>query len=154
MFTSSYLPVEALFLLHNLTQDPTVRKYFSLLVSMFVASRLWCWEVLGAGGEGDDRGWDGWMVSLTQWMWVWVNSGSWWWTGKPGMLRFMGSQRVGHDWATELNWLILVFASSAKLITLACHSLPLKHETREHQPLTASANVEILQIASSSHIPS
>ena len=65
--------------------------------------RLWCWEVLGAGGEGDDRGWDDWMASLTRWTWVWVNSGSWWWTGRPGVLRFMGSQRVGHDWATELN---------------------------------------------------
>ena len=63
----------------------------------------WCWEGLGAGGEGDDTGWDGWMPSLTQWTWVWVNSGSWWWTGRPGMLRFMGSQRVGHDWATELK---------------------------------------------------
>jgi len=66
--------------------------------------RLWCWEGLGVGGEGDDRGWDGWMASLTRWTWVWENSGSWWWTGKPGVLRFMGSQRVGHDWATELNW--------------------------------------------------
>ena len=60
---------------------------------------------IGAGGEGDDRGWDCWMVSLTRWTWVWVNSGSWWWTGRPGVLRFMGSQRVGHDWATELNWM-------------------------------------------------
>ena len=66
--------------------------------------RPWCWEGLGAGGEGDDRGWDGWMASLTQWMWVWGNSGSWWWTGRPGVLWFMGSQTVGHDWATELNW--------------------------------------------------
>ena len=57
-----------------------------------------------AGGEGDNRGWDGWMASLTQWTWVWVNSGSWWWTGRPGMLWFMGLQRVGHDWVTELNW--------------------------------------------------
>ena len=57
----------------------------------------------GVGGEGDDRGWDGWMASLTRWMWVWVNSGSWWWTGRPGMLWFMGSQRVRHNWATELN---------------------------------------------------
>ena len=64
----------------------------------------WCWEGLGAGGEGDDRGWDGWMASPTQWTWVWVNSRSWWWTGRTGVLRFMGSQRVGHDWATELNW--------------------------------------------------
>ena len=66
--------------------------------------RLWCWEGLGAGGEGDDRGWDGWMASLTRWMWVWVNSRSWWWTGRPGVLRFMGLQRVGHDWATDLIW--------------------------------------------------
>ena len=50
-----------------------------------------------AGGEGDDRGWDGWMASLTRWMWVWVNSGSWWWTRKPDMLWFTGSQRVRHD---------------------------------------------------------
>ena len=57
-----------------------------------------------AGGEGDDRGWDGWMASPTRWTWVWVNSRSWWWTGRPGVLRFMGLQRVGHDWATELNW--------------------------------------------------
>ena len=87
------------------------------------AFELWCWrrllrvpwtarrsnqsilkEGLGAGGEGDNRGWDGWMASPTRWTWVWVNSGSWWWTGRPGGLRFMGSQRVGHDWATELNW--------------------------------------------------
>ena len=66
--------------------------------------RLWCWEGLGAGGEGDVRGWDGWMASPTWWTWVWVKSGRWWWTGRPGVLRFMGSQRVGHDWATELNW--------------------------------------------------
>ena len=66
--------------------------------------RLWCWEGLGAGGEGDDRGWDGWMAWLTRWMWVWVNSRSWWWTGRPGVLWFMGSQRVGHNWATEQNW--------------------------------------------------
>ena len=66
--------------------------------------RLWCWEGLGAGREGDDRGWDGWMASLTRWTWVWVNSGSWLWTGRSGVLRFVGSQRVGHSWASELNW--------------------------------------------------
>ena len=65
--------------------------------------RPWCWEGLGAGGEGDDRGWDGWMASPTHWAWVWVNSRSLWWTGRPGMLWFMGSQRVRHNWATELN---------------------------------------------------
>ena len=65
--------------------------------------RLWCWEILKAGGEGDNRAWGGWIASLTQWTWVWVNSRSWWWTGRPGMLQSMGSQRVGHNWATELK---------------------------------------------------
>ena len=73
-----------------------------------------CWEGLGAGGEGDDRGWDGWMASLTRWTWVWVNSGSWWWTGRPGVLQFMGSQRAGHDWATELNRNQLCFNNNFK----------------------------------------
>ena len=63
---------------------------------------------LGAGGEGDDRGWDGWMASPTWCTWVWVNSGRWWWTGKPGVLQFMGSQRVRQDWATELNCVPLI----------------------------------------------
>ena len=65
--------------------------------------RPWYWESLKVGGEGDDRGWDGWMASLTQWIWVW-DSGSLWWRGRPGVLQSMGSQRVGHDWVTELNW--------------------------------------------------
>ena len=68
------------------------------------SKRPWCWERLRAGGVGDDRGWDGWMTSPTWWTKVWVDSGSWWWTGRPGVLWFMGSQRVGHDWATELKW--------------------------------------------------
>ena len=72
-----------------------------------------------AGGEGDDRGWDGWMASLTQWIWVWVNSGNWWWTGRPGMLQSMGSQRVGHDWVTELNWYNYLFNT-------ACNSLSIE----------------------------
>ena len=79
------------------------------------AFELWCWRKLlrvpwtdlkrpwWAGGEREDRGWDGWMASSTQWTWVWVDSGSWYWTGRPGMLWFMGSQRVRHNWATELN---------------------------------------------------
>ena len=58
------------------------------------------------GGEGDNCRWDGWKASLTQWTWVWVSSRIWWWTGKPGMLQSMSSQRVRHDWATELNWMI------------------------------------------------
>ena len=69
----------------------------------------WCeeltsWERLKAG-EGDDRGWDGWMAAPTWWTWVWVSSKSWWWIGKPGVLQSMGSQRAGHEWATELNWI-------------------------------------------------
>ena len=64
--------------------------------------RLWCWGDLGAGGEGDNRGWDGWMASPTHWTWVWVNYGNWSWTGRPGVLRFMGLQRFGHNWMTEL----------------------------------------------------
>ena len=55
-------------------------------------------------GEGDNRGWDGWMASLIQQIWIWAGSGTWWWTGKPGMLQSIWSKRVGHDWATELNW--------------------------------------------------
>ena len=69
--------------------------------------RPWCWVRLKAGGEGDDRGWDGRMASPTWWTWVWVNSGSWWWTGRPGVLQSMGSQRVRHDWETELNWIVI-----------------------------------------------
>ena len=69
---------------HSLTDIYTIEYYSAI--------RPWCWERLKAGREGDDRGWDGWMPSLTRWTWVWVNSGSWWWTGRPGVLRFMGSQ--------------------------------------------------------------
>ena len=72
--------------------------------------RPWCWERLEVGGEGDDRGWDGWMASPTQWTWVWVKSRSWWWTGKPGMLQSMGSERVRHDWVTELNCYICIYS--------------------------------------------
>ena len=72
--------------------------------------KTWCWEGLGARGEGGE-GSDGWMASLTRWTWVWVNSRSWWWTGRPGVLRFMGSQRVGHDWPTELNWYRYILTS-------------------------------------------
>ena len=81
---------------------------------------FWCWERLKAAGEGDDRGWDGWMASPTRWTWVWANSRSWWWTRRPGMLRFMGSQRVGHDWATELNWIFLRFLSFLQRESCEC----------------------------------
>ena len=65
--------------------------------------RPWCWERLKAGGEGDDRGWNGCMASLTWWTWVWASSGSWWLTGKTGVLQSMWLQRVRHDWVTELG---------------------------------------------------
>ena len=84
------------------------RQYFGHMISIGQIQthlkRPWYWERFMARGEGDDRGWDGWMASPTQWTWVWVNSGRWWWTGRPGVLQSMGSQRVGHDWATELNF--------------------------------------------------
>ena len=66
-----------------------------------IEKRPWCWERLKSGGEGDDRGWDGWMAWPTQWTWVWANSGRWWRKGKPGVLQSMGSQRIGQDWVTE-----------------------------------------------------
>ena len=67
-------------------------------------NRPLCWERVKAEGEWDDRRWDGWMASPTQWTWVWASARSWWWTGKPGMLQSMGSQRVRQDSETELNW--------------------------------------------------
>ena len=84
--------------------------------------RPWCWEGLRAGGEVDDRGWDGWMASPTQWTWVWVNSGSWWWTRRPYVLWFMGSQRVSHmtEW---LNWTEL----NCNFPSLICLSSGLQH---------------------------
>ena len=87
-------------------------QYFGHLMQRAALKRTWCWERLKARGEGDDRGWDGWMASPTQWAWVWVNSGSWWWTGRPGVLQSMGSQRVGHDWVTELNWILPISGPS------------------------------------------
>ena len=81
--------------------------------------RPWCWERLKAGGEGDDRGWDGWMTSLTQWTWIWASSEKWWRTGKHGvLLQFMGSQNVGHDWATEPNCQLLFPVPSTLYLAL------------------------------------
>ena len=88
--------------------------------------RPWCWERLKVGGEGDNRGWDGWMASPTQWLWVWVSSGSWWWTGKPGVLQSMRSQRVGHDWATELNWMYTMCYHCCKCLRYNSFNLSLR----------------------------
>ena len=79
-------------------------QYFGPWCEELTLKRPWCWERFMGRGEGDDRGRDGWMALPTQWAWVWVNSGSWWWTGRPGVLWFMRSQRVRHDWVTELSW--------------------------------------------------
>ena len=75
--------------------------------------RPWFWERLKAGGEWEDRGWDGWMASLIQWTWVRASSGSWWWMGKPGMLQSMGSQRIRCDWGAKLNWTVCPVLSEA-----------------------------------------
>ena len=81
--------------------------------------RPWCWERLKAGGKGDDRGWDGWMASPTQWTWVRARFGSWWWTEKPCVLLSMGSQRVRHDWVIELNWRIACISVTAVSLYIA-----------------------------------
>ena len=87
--------------------------------------RPWCWKGLGAGGEGEDRGWVGWMASLTRWAWVWANSGSLWWTGRPGVLRFMGWQRVRH-WTERLDWTELNWDHRNKLTTSLSHLCPVQ----------------------------
>ena len=80
-----------------------------------VAGKDWRWE-----DRGVDRGWDGWMASLIQWTWVWANSGSWWWRGKPGMLQSMGSPIVRHDWATVLNWTELGVEYDTRKLSRQC----------------------------------
>ena len=100
-----------------------------------------CWERWKAGGEGDNRGWDGWMASLTQWTWVWVNSRSWWWTGRPDVLQSMRLQRVGHNWATELNWTI---ASKGTLTSPVRKSSVSDQEVPERTSYTASGKGTLL----------
>ena len=94
----------------------------------FHLKRPWCWERLKVGVEWDDRGWDGWMASPTQWTWVWVNCRSWWWTGRPGVLQYMGSHRIGHDWATKLNWAEWMWREGEGLMQNACDNLQRKGE--------------------------
>ena len=89
------------------------------------------------GQEEKGRGWDGWMVSPTQWTWVWVNSRSWWWTGRPGVLWFMGLQRVGHDWATELNWTEHLTKTNSKLL-LTFHWPKASHMSKSNLKLSRS----------------
>ena len=89
-----------------------------------------CWEKLKAGGEGDDREWDSWMASPTLWTWVWASSGSWWWTGRPGMLQSMVLQRAGHYWTTELtDWILQADLETHPLIMKL---LPLNQNATNH----------------------
>ena len=84
----------------------------------------WCWSSNILAIWWEDRGWEGWMASPTRWTWVWVDSGSWWWTGRPGVLQFMGSQRIGHNWAIELYWIALVSTLSS---TTVSYSFPFQN---------------------------
>ena len=84
---------------------PKLQYFGHLICELSHLKRPWCWERLNVWEEGDNRGWDGWMASLTRWTWVWITSRSWWWTGKPDVLQSMGSQSAGHDWVTEQNWI-------------------------------------------------
>ena len=92
------------YLLEGLTLKLKLQYFGHLMWRTDSWKRPWCWEKSKAGGEGDNRGWDDWMAPLTRWTWVWALSGSWWRTGKPGVLQSMGLQRVGYNWATERNW--------------------------------------------------
>ena len=100
----------------------------------------WCWERLKARGEGDNRGWDGWMASPTQWTWVWACLGSCWWTGKLGMLQSLGSRRVGHDWVTELNWTVYQNICTAAPSGSCFHwtGFPRKRQNEEQEPCQAA----------------
>ena len=116
--------------------------------------RPWCWKRLKAGGEGDDKGWDGWMASPTQWAWVWVNSGSWWWTGRLSVLQYMGSQRVGLIWATMWKKSKGFSTNEKQNYNMAqqFHSYvyiqkkPLTHSKRYKQPLIHCSIITIAKI--------
>ena len=101
--------LEDRFLCSQFTCTPLISLLF-FMPNYVTTGKDWCWERLKAGGEGDDRGWDGWRTSPTWWTWVWISSESWCrGTGKPGVLQSMGSQRVRHNWATELMSQCIVF---------------------------------------------
>ena len=90
--------------LEGLMLKPKLQYFGTWCKELTHLKRPWCWERLKVGGEGNNRGWAGCMASRTQWTWVWVDFGSWWCTGRPCILQSMRSQRVGHDWVSELNW--------------------------------------------------
>ena len=109
-------------------------QYFGHLTWRTDSMRPWCWERLMAGGEGDNRGWDGWMASPSLWTWVWVSSGSWWWTGKSGMLQSMGLQsQTGLN-----NWTELIPNNSKDIFFLNAHG---KFSRIEYQSVQFSCSV-------------
>ena len=91
-------------ILKEISPEYSLEELMLKLKLQYFGHLMRCWERLKVGGEEVNRGWDGCTVSLTHWTWVWVNPGSWLWTGRPGVLQSMGSQRVGHNWAAKLNW--------------------------------------------------
>ena len=100
------------YILKETNPEYSLERLMLKLKLQYFGHLMWCWERLKVGGEWDNRGWDGWMSSLTQWTWVWVTSGSWWWPGRPGLPQSMGSRRVGHDWATQVKWTELWLAGN------------------------------------------
>ena len=118
--------------LEGLTLKLKLQDFGHLMWKLTYWKRL-CQRLM-AGVKGDDRGWDGWMASPAWWTWVWVSSGSWWWTGKPGVLQSMGSQRVGHDWATELKikplpvWVLSLWAFNLPSGPMSIEALDLKED--------------------------
>ena len=102
----------------HLTSLSRMSGYSRSVITPSWLSGSWRSFLFSPSGEWDDRGWDGWMASLTRWTWVWVYSGSWWWTGRPDILQFMGSQRVRHNSATELNWRFLFINNTNELFNL------------------------------------
>ena len=103
----------------EISPEYSLERLILKLKLQYFGYQMWRTDSLKAGGEGDDRRWDGWMASPTQWTWVWWISGSCWWTGKPGVLQSMGLQRVGHNWATDLNCMEYIFLDFGTHSTLA-----------------------------------
>ena len=119
--------------------------------------RSWCWERLKAGGEGDDRGWDGWTASLTWWTWVWANFRSWWWTGKPDVLQSIGSQRVGHNCTTEPKWTELftteAHAQSVQSCPILCNPMDCRWASSSVHGISQARTLEWLPFPSPGNLP-